>query len=154
MWESNGNSSKLLKICILDKAMFSRCKPCAVQKFKQEIWWNVGILTFPTCLSLVLNSSVGDPLGVRTACLDILKHVQVPGQIDGLTAERPGSGHPLTALVTRHMQNKPRGNVAGGHVRCTPTRKVVIDSSDSAPQVHAMITSQSITASRGTVALH
>ena len=121
MWDSNGDSSKLLKICISHKPMFFRCTPSAVQIQNNRNWWNVGILTFPTGLSLVLNFDVSDPPSVRTAAADILKHVQVPGQIDGLTAERPGQLLPTNGSSYPSYAEKAEGNGCWGVARMVCT---------------------------------
>ena len=86
-------------------------------------------LTFPTCLSLVLNLGVCGQLEVRTASADILKHVQVPGEIDRLTAESPGYLSSTKGCSTRHLQDKAEGTCfSGARTVHTCHCKVVFDS--------------------------
>ena len=112
MWESNGDSSKLLKICIFPKSnkpMFFRCKPCTVQMQNKRSGGMMVSWLFHLGLHLCLIQVGHDPFEVRTASADILKHVQVPGEIDGLTAERPGYLSPTNGSSTRHLQDKAEG---------------------------------------------
>lgn len=80
MWDSNGDSSKLLKICIFHKPITALDANHERSRVKtRDLGLNVGILTFKPVYYLLLNPSVGGFLSVRTAPVDILCHGQVPG---------------------------------------------------------------------------